>query len=424
MRRDPAAPLGLYVHVPFCSSTCDFCAFYQEEPRRADLDRFLDGIERELELAGPRAPADTIFWGGGTPTALPARDLLRLGRTLLDHLGQPPREWTVELAPASVKPDKLAALRELGVTRLSLGVQSFSPRTLAALGRRHSPAQVQTALAAIRAAGFDNLNLDFIFAIPGQTRADWLADLRAAVALAPAHLSTYCLTYEEDTALWLKLARGQVRPDPQADADFYEATWDFLGESGFAQYEISNFARPGRECRHNLNTWAMHPWIGLGPSAASQWRGRRYANPPDLERWLAGLAAGSPARVDEVALTPALLAADALIFGLRLNRGVDLAALAARFPEIDFAALAPLWEDLAAAGLLEMPSKPFPPSADDSSHPPSSLLLPPSSFTLHPSSFVSPPSSFLRLTRAGRLVADRIGVAILEAGGEDTSRPI
>jgi oxygen-independent coproporphyrinogen-3 oxidase len=375
------APLGVYVHVPFCASTCDFCAFYQEEPRRADLDLFLAGLELELALTGPGRAADTMFWGGGTPTVLSARDLERLGRALLAHLGRPPREWTVELAPSSVKADKLAVLRELGVTRVSLGVQSFSAQQLEALGRRHSPAQVYAAIEAIRAAGFDNLNLDLIFAIPGQTRRAWLADLAEAARLAPAHLSTYCLTFEEDTALWLKLARGQVRPDPAADADLYAATWDFMEENGYEQYEISNFARPGRACAHNLDTWAMPEWAGLGPAAASQFRGARYANPADLRRWRAGLDAGRPERVDVVALTPALLAVDALVFGLRLNRGVDGWALVKRFPEFNFAGLEPLWEELTAAGLMEREG------ADG-------LLL--------------------RLTRAGRLLADQVGVLIIE----------
>ena len=285
-------PLGIYVHVPFCASTCDFCAFYQEAPHREDLDRYLEGIARELKLAGPGRAADTVFWGGGTPSALAARDLAQLGRALLDHLGAPPHEWTVEMAPSSVKADKLAALRELGVNRLSLGVQSFSPATLAALGRRHSPAQVYAAVDLIRAAGFDNFNLDLIFAVPGQTQKEWLADLAEAVRVAPAHLSTYCLTFEEDTALWLKLARGQVRPDVEVDAALYEATWDFLDAAGYRQYEISNYARPGRECAHNLDTWAMGEWVGLGPAAASQFRGARYANPADLARWLKGVDAG------------------------------------------------------------------------------------------------------------------------------------
>ncbi len=378
---EQAAGLGLYVHVPFCASTCDFCAFYQEQPERAELDRYLDGIECELALAGPLPRVETIFWGGGTPTTLPARDLERLGRALLDRLPSAPLEWTVEMAPSSVKVDKLAALRDLGVNRISLGVQSFRPETLNALGRRHSPAQIYAAIDAIRAAGFENLNLDFIFAAPGQALTGWLADLAEAVRLAPAHLSTYCLTFEEDTALWLKLSRGQVKPDVQVDADLYEATWDFLGAAGYAQYEISNYAQPGRACRHNLSTWAMGEWFGLGPSAASQFRGRRWGNPSDLNRWLNGLAAGKPECVDEVKLTPALLAADALIFGLRLNAGVNLATLAARFREFDFTALDPLWRELEDEGFLERTGSDL---------------------------------SVIRLTRPGRLVADRVGVRILE----------
>jgi len=374
----PALPLGLYVHVPFCASTCDFCAFYQEEPRREDLDRYLTGVQRELELAVPRCAADTIFWGGGTPSALPARDLERLGRALLKHLGTAPKEWSIELAPSSVKADKLAVLRDLGVNRLSLGVQSFSETTLAGLGRRHSSKQVYAAIDAILAAGFDNLNLDFIFAVPGQTQDAWLADLREAMQIAPAHLSTYCLTFEEDTALWLKLSRGQVRPDPLADAVLYETTWDFLENAGYAQYEISNFARPGRECVHNLDTWRMSEWIGVGPAAASQFQGRRYANPPDLKRWLAGIEKGQLDQVDMVPLTPSLLAADALIFGLRLNCGVDLSALKKRFADFNFTVLEPLWRELIDDELLEKTG------------------------------------SIIRLTRAGRLVADRVGVRILE----------
>ena len=380
--RPPGArhPLpGIYLHVPFCASTCDFCAFYQEEPRRDDLDRYLDGIAHELALTIPPGPVDTIFWGGGTPSVLVARDLERLGRTLLDHFGKAPREWTVELAPSTVKADKLKALRDLGVNRLSLGVQSFDPATLTALGRRHPPKQIYGAIDAIRAAGFENLNLDLIFSVPGQSSKTWMADLAEAVRLAPAHLSTYCLTFEEDTALWLKLAQGKVRPDPQTDASLYEATWDFLATAGFHQYEISNYAKRGRECLHNLSTWAMGEWIGLGPSAASQFRGQRYANPPHMKKWLAGIEHGKLARVDEVALTPAILAADALIFGLRLNEGVNLKKLAVRFANFNFKKLEPLWKNLIEEGLLEKAG------------------------------------AVIRLTRSGRLVADRVGVAILEA---------
>jgi len=380
---EPAAPahrpLGVYVHVPFCSSTCDFCAFYQEEPKRADLDRYLDGIVKELALTKPDRPAETFFWGGGTPSVLPAEDMLRLGRALLDHFGQAPKEWTIEMAPSSVKADKLDALKSLGVNRISLGVQSFDDATLTALGRRQSPTQVYAAIELIRAAGFENLNFDLMFSVPGQKTETWLADLAEAVRLAPAHISTYCLTFEEDTVLWLKLAKGQVRPDIQVDANLYETTWTFLKAAGYHQYEISNYAHKGRECQHNLSTWAMDEWIGLGPSAASQFNGQRYANPPDLTRWLAGVEAGTPEHVDVIPLTPTLLASDALIFGLRLNAGVNLSTLCKRFRDFSFAKLEPLWAKLIEEKLLERNG------------------------------------SVIRLSRSGRLLADRVGVAILEA---------
>ena len=327
-RRIPA--LGLYTHVPFCAKTCDYCAFYQIRPTAEAVRRFLGGVAREAELADWPRPVDTIFWGGGTPGMLAARDLEALGTVVLRHAGGRPGEWTVELAPSSVTPQRLAALRGLGVSRISLGVQSFQPPLLAALGRQHSRAQVLRAYDAVRAAGFASVNLDLIFAIPGQGLETWRADLDEAVRLAPDHLSTYCLTFEEDTALFVKLAQGRVRRDVEQETTFYTETWERLEAAGYAQYEISNFARPGHRCRHNLNTWRMEEWIGLGPSAASQsgrWRG---SNASDLERWLAGVAEGRRAEGDRIELTPQVLAENSLVFGLRMNDGVDLGELRGR----------------------------------------------------------------------------------------------
>ncbi|MGH7996434.1 MAG: radical SAM family heme chaperone HemW [Opitutaceae bacterium] len=318
------ADLGLYVHVPFCASTCDFCAFYQVRPTASAVRCFIEGVEAEAAGIDWPRPPDTVFWGGGTPGLLGPEDLERLAGIVHALAGNRVSEWTVELAPASVTPDRLAALRDAGVTRLSLGVQSFRPALLEALGRAHTVAQIHRAYERIRSTGWNNVNLDLMFALPGQSEADWEADVREAVRLAPEHLSTYCLTFEEDTALWVKLAQGRVRLDPEREAAMYERTWARLGEAGYAQYEISNFARPGRACRHNLNTWAMGEWVGLGPSAASQFRGRRGRNIADLERWRAGLAQGRRAEEDARELSPELLAEDALIFGLRTNAGVDL----------------------------------------------------------------------------------------------------
>jgi oxygen-independent coproporphyrinogen III oxidase len=328
----PERPLGLYVHVPFCASTCDFCAFYQIEPTAAAVGSFLEGVEREAELVDWPGPVTTAFWGGGTPGLLSARDLARLAEVVRARAGGAPAEWTVELAPASVTADRLEVLRAAGVNRISMGVQSFQPSRLESLGRRHSREQVYRAYERVRAAGFANVNLDLMFALPGQAEEEWEADLGEAIALAPEHLSTYCLTFEEDTALWAKLAAGQVKLDPEREARFYEMTWARLAAAGYEQYEIANFAKPGRACRHNLHTWRMHEWVGLGPSAASQHGGWRGANVPDLAAWSEGLARGERLTREKTALSPALLAEDALIFGLRANEGVDLDSWRRRVP--------------------------------------------------------------------------------------------
>jgi oxygen-independent coproporphyrinogen-3 oxidase len=375
----PAPGTSLYLHVPFCASTCDFCSFYQEQPRRGDLDRYLLGIERELALRPP-GRVETAFWGGGTPGLLPADDLRRLGQAMTAAAGRP-GEWTVELAPSSVRADKLAALKEIGVTRVSMGVQSFDEATLEALGRRHSPRQVMEAWALIEEAGFASRNLDLIFALPGQDEARWEADLRRATAAGPDHLSTYCLTFEEDTAMFVKLSQGKVKVDHELEARLYRRTWAQLEDAGFAQYETSNFARPGHACRHNLITWEMGAWIGYGPSASSQWEGRRRTNPADLGRWLAGIESGRPVDEHVKDLSPADLLCDALVLGLRLNAGVEPARLAARFAAPLPAAAGRLFADLVAEGLM---------ATDDGR---------------------------VRLTAEGRLRADAVGVAILGTFG-------
>lgn len=323
--------LGLYCHIPFCASTCDFCAFYQEKPRRKDLDRYLEGMETELRRTQPNRPIDTVFWGGGTPGLLPAADLARLGKATLAITGRQPIEWTVEMAPSTVKNDKLRVLKDLGVNRISMGVQSFQESFLEGLGRLHRKNQIYQAYDRIRAVGFDNVNLDLMIALPGQGEGDLIKDLTEACRLAPEHLSTYCLTFEEDTALWIKLSQGKIKQDLESDADLYELTWRFLEAAGYKHYEISNFSRPGFECVHNMNTWKMKEWIGVGPSAASQYRMVRYSNTADLEGWLKQLGAKLADREEVKLLTTEDLLVDSVIFGLRMGRGVSIKRLAQRF---------------------------------------------------------------------------------------------
>ena len=372
-------PLGVYVHVPFCASTCDFCAFYQTKPTADGVESFLSGIAAEAKLVAWPRPVTTVFWGGGTPGLLAPRALSLLAETVLASCAGTPEEWTVELAPASVTPQRLAALRAAGVTRISMGVQSFQPALLDGLGRQHTREQVYRAYDQVRAAGFASVNLDLMFALPGQTEAEWAADVREAVRLAPDHLSTYCLTFEEDTALWVKLSQGRVKLDPEQEARLYESTWAQLAAAGYAQYEVSNFARPGHACRHNLGTWGMEEWVGLGPSAASQQGAWRGANIADLAQWRAHVAAGNRVTEDRVAVTPALLAEDALIFGLRMNAGVDVAVWRARCPEAPWGEVEALLDRLAEGGLAIR--------AD----------------------------TRVRLTDRGRLLADTVGVEIMEA---------
>jgi oxygen-independent coproporphyrinogen-3 oxidase len=344
--------LGLYVHVPFCASTCDFCAFYQEKPQRGAIERYLEGAAQELayyrQTYGP-LPASTVFWGGGTPGLLPPKDLEQLGQAVLGALAGPPTEWTVEMAPSTVKPDKLAVLKDLGVNRLSMGVQSFQPRLLEALGRQHSLEQIMRAYEHLQNSGIGNINLDLMFALPGQTEAQAQADIDQAASLGPQHLSLYCLTFEEDTALYLRLAQGKVRRDKEREASLYLRAWERLGQHGYTHYEVANFARPGYACQHNLATWHMQDWIGIGPSAASQYAGKRYSHAPSLETWLGHIRARPVQYLQHSDLPHLTVATDCLVFGLRLNAGVDLAALKARFgASVAWQALEPLWQSLVA----------------------------------------------------------------------------
>jgi oxygen-independent coproporphyrinogen-3 oxidase len=327
-------PLGVYCHVPFCASSCDFCAFYQEKPRREDLDRYLDAMDLEFAQLPQGRVVDTVFWGGGTPGLLPAKDLERMGRSLLARLPTLPQEWTIEMAPSTVKADKLSVLRELGVTRISMGVQSFDAKLLESLGRLHRPKQIYKAWELIQAAQFPQVNLDLMFALPNQTLGGWEADLREAARLGPDHLSTYCLTFEEDTALYVKLSEGKVQMDEARELSFYERGWSLLEELGYQQYEVSNFAREvTSHCSHNLNTWRMYEWIGCGPSAASQFGRERYQRTANLQLWIEGMQ-DSPiaAREELTQLDDRMLFFDAVIFGLRMNRGIDWCELQRRFP--------------------------------------------------------------------------------------------
>ena len=258
-------PRAAYVHIPFCAHKCGYCDFASLAGVDHLADRYLVSLEAEMARMGSPHEVDTIFVGGGTPTRLDAEQLTRLLAAIrrwypLAAGG----EWTVEANPGTLDEAKADVLADGGVNRVSLGAQSFRPALLKALERNHDPADVPRALDLIRPR-FRRWSFDLIFGVPGSTLDDWQGDLDDALALDPSHLSCYGLVYEKGTALWKQWNAGEVRAvDEETERSMYEATMDRLAATGLPQYEISNFARPGHECRHNLVYWANDPYFGVG----------------------------------------------------------------------------------------------------------------------------------------------------------------
>jgi oxygen-independent coproporphyrinogen III oxidase len=265
----------------------------------------------------------TIFFGGGTPTALTTAQLETLlggFRAQLDLTEL--REWTFEANPGSVSERKARLLRDAGVNRISLGVQSFDDGLLQLLGREHSVVQAEASFDLLRRTGFANLNIDLMFGLPGQTLAQWESTLRRAIALGPDHISAYCLTYEEDTEFFLRHARGEFRADPEADADFFTVAGELLGKAGFEQYEVSNYARPGFESVHNRAYWSGQNYLGLGPSAVSTTGLRRWQNVSDYRTYADRLLAGQSASTGDEVLTSQMKRSESIALSLRTNWGV------------------------------------------------------------------------------------------------------
>ncbi|MCE2883173.1 MAG: radical SAM family heme chaperone HemW [Planctomycetaceae bacterium] len=319
---------GLYVHVPFCFHKCHYCDFYSFVDREGRTGDYLARLAREVAWSAARVagPIRTVFVGGGTPTLLSAEELARLCALIRELPLAHDLEWTVEANPETIDAEKARVLVDAGVNRVSIGAQSFDPRHLKTLERWHDPANVERAVRLLRDAGIANLNLDLIFGIPGQTLAEWRADLERALALAPEHLSCYGLTYEPNTAMTRRLERGEFEPcDDAVEAAMFEATGELLGAAGFARYEVSNFAREGRECRHNLVYWRNEPWWALGPSASGFVAGHRFKVVPRLGDWLSGDDSGAPPVVDHEAPDERRHTSEAIMLGLRLMEGIDAA---------------------------------------------------------------------------------------------------
>lgn len=316
----------VYVHIPFCAHICPYCAFYKDRANRSQTERFCEALVAEIGLHARSLSVvpETIFFGGGTPTALSISQLqtvLQAFRTGFDLSAL--REWTVEANPGSVSARKAALLRELGVTRISLGVQSWDDGLLKVLGREHNAEQAEASFQILRAAAFPSISIDLMFGLPGQTIEQWRATLEKTINLAPDHISAYCLTYEEDTDFFLRHARGEFRSDSDADAQFFEIAMERLEAAGYQQYEISNYARPGFASLHNYGYWSGADYLGLGPSAFSTIGLCRWQNIADYRAYAELTLAGrSPIHSTEE-LTAAIKRSEKIALSLRTNDGIS-----------------------------------------------------------------------------------------------------
>jgi oxygen-independent coproporphyrinogen-3 oxidase len=316
-------PRAAYVHIPFCAHHCNYCDFAVVAGRDHLADRYLDALAAELGTLGSPQPVQTLFLGGGTPTHLQPRQLARLLTDLRRWLPlRPDAEFSVEANPAALDADRVAVLADHGVNRVSLGAQSFHTHLLTTLERDHRPEHVAAAVERIRRR-IENVSLDLIFGVPDQTPAQWEADLRAALALAPTHLSTYGLTYEKGSRLWKQRRAGALRAlDEDAELTLYTTAMDVLEATGFEHYEISNFARPGWRCRHNQVYWANEAYFGFGMGAARYVAGRRELNVRNLDGYIRRALAGEPTAFQSECLGPEERARETA--GLQLRRAEGL----------------------------------------------------------------------------------------------------
>ena len=327
-------PRSLYLHIPFCSHKCHYCDFYSIVDTQDRQVAFTDRLVRELGAIAPLAATrsggiETIFVGGGTPSLLRTDLWERLLGALHDHFDlagvrEGSAECSVECNPETVTEELMGVLRAGGVNRISMGAQSFNPHHLRTLERRHDPERLPVAADIIRRSGIDRLSVDLISGVPGQTLGEWDADLSAALTLGTEHLSAYTLTYETGTAMTARLLRGEFeKTDDDLEADMYEHTVATLRARGLDRYEVSNHARPGAECRHNLAYWRQDGWLAAGPSASAHVGGWRWKNTPRLDDYIAGDDAGFAPVCELEEPDPKRSLMDRLMTGVRLREGVS-----------------------------------------------------------------------------------------------------
>ncbi len=353
---DGGEKLGIYIHIPFCRSKCDYCDFYSLAGQEGRMDRFQKALLAHLKETAPIArsfPVDTIYFGGGTPSWYGARRLRELLSAVKKlYRVEKEAEITFEANPDSTDFKSLRALRRAGFNRVSFGYQSARPKELAEVNRPHTVEQGDGAVAAARKAKLKNLSLDLIYGLPGQTEQSWHETVEHILTLEPEHLSCYGLKVEEGTPLAARAAAGEVLPDDDAQADMYLWAVERLSQAGYEQYEISNFARPGFASRHNLRYWLLRPYIGFGPGAHSDFGGRRYSWVRDLEGYITGVL-DEGALLDSQDLIPEEeRGCEYLMLGLRTGRGVEEWEYRGRY-FMDFAPIEARLEEFEARGWAE-----------------------------------------------------------------------
>ena len=364
-----ATSLALYLHIPFCTAKCGYCDFNSYAGLDHLVPAYTRALVREIELWAPAARdvrVESVFFGGGTPSLTSLDDMRAITDAVRAHYNvAPDAEWTLESNPAELTEEHLAGLRAQGINRLSIGVQSLHDDELRMLDRLHSAERAMEAVAAARAAGFDNVSLDLIFGLIEQPLGRWQETLERALTLRPEHLSCYALGVEPGTPLHYRVARGELpEPDPDVAAAQYEWTRERLARADYRQYEISNWARPGRECRHNLVYWRAEPYLGFGAGAHSFFAGRRFANVDAPNRYAEAIDASYEERRETGRATmhqiaggetpdDATLRSDAMILGLRLLEGVAVGEFAERFGCTPEEAFGSALERHRSLGLLE-----------------------------------------------------------------------
>lgn len=351
--------IGLYIHIPFCIRKCAYCDFASFPGMLQSADAYIEALSLELRAQAERfgaCRAATVFVGGGTPTLLSGA---QMGRLLDAACASFPfardAEITVEGNPGTLTSENLRAYRTAGVNRLSLGMQAAQDVLLERLGRIHRMPDVVAGVRMARAAGFDNLNLDLIYGLPGQTRADWAQTLRAALDLSPEHLSCYALIVEEGTRLALAMQEGRLPPVPGEDDEraMYGMAIETAQAAGLAQYELSNFAQPGRACRHNLTYWECRPYLGVGLAAHSYMDGHRFGNTASMGAYMTCVREGRSAAQEDEAIGDDERMFERVMLGLRLTQGVDGARFQADFGRTLSQRFGAPLERMVRAGLLE-----------------------------------------------------------------------